>query len=145
LIAFDNSAIQRLWDFPPTPRLLAQAAGVREVLRRIESGEHRLLMTWPLWHEIEQTRAEDRRVAAKSALPDAAVFAGVDGSVRIMARALTNRGLSGLDALHVATAWIGGATLMFTTDNGMLAFATNHAGSIAGMLIVDPAQWHEVL
>jgi hypothetical protein len=109
LIAFDNSALQRLWDDPDQRRIIIEAAAVREILMRIEAHEHSFLLTWPLVKEVQMAPKADFTLRALGVLPDHVRYTPATVEVADKAYELHALGLPAFDALHVACAILGGA------------------------------------
>jgi hypothetical protein len=145
LIAFDNSALQRLWDTPSQLRIIAEAAGVRETIKLIDAGVHDFLLTWPLVKEIEMAPAADMTYRALGVLPDHLRYAGITDLTASFAKTLAAQRLRQFDALHVACACLGGAHVLLTVDSAMLKFGNRHANLIGGLAIVNPADFKEIL
>lgn len=146
LIYLDNCALNRLLDEPDNTRIIHEAAGVREIVRRIEAGEHKLVLSSVLLKEIDQTRDHTVREDLLAILPEHARFVSDTPLLYFAARLVMEAArLDWFDALHVASAAAGGAAVLFTTDDDILKAAKRNPNFAWTVRIANPADWNQVL
>jgi len=125
-IYFDTSALLRLFDAAPLPRVRRERSEVLRLLAAVRTG--RCTAAWSRAHQLElvaqgpyqreiidELRRSFRAIRRSKIVPPAA-------------RAYAAAGLRGLDAVHLAYAVAAGARVLVTTDDGFRRAASRLPG-----------------
>jgi predicted nucleic acid-binding protein len=102
-------------------------------------------MTWPLLREVYYAPEVRMWAATFQLMPDASIYIPLNDDVRRLAKLLDADGMKGMDAVHVASAVVGGADVLFTADDDMLKFGATAGHLIEGLRIASPKDFREEL
>jgi hypothetical protein len=129
--------LNRPYDDQTAPRVRLEAEAVELILNAAAEARIGLLWSDALDTENEQNPFEERRMGiagwkeiATAIIPDAP-------SLRERARTLATNGFKPLDALHLASAAVGGASHFLTVDDGIL----KKREQVREIIIVSPLEF----
>lgn len=119
-IYFDNCSLQRPLDNKIQIRIAVEAEAIVGLLALCELGRVELISSEALVFEVRQNPNHLRQRYALRVLSKAGVYTQINDRVENRAKALVERGLSPLDALHLASAEEADADYLCTCDDGFL-------------------------
>ncbi len=140
IIYFDTCAVNRLMDDLSQPRVHREAEAVAAILELVARKEIRWVASSVVRLEIAHNPHLLRRTAALEVLSTADEFVEPTADTLKLALTLARQGLSGIDAVHVATAQQVGADALITTDDRLLRRAANTLPGIT-VSVVNPVDW----
>ncbi len=121
LLYFDVCSMNRPFDDQSQERVRLEAEAVLLILERCQAGVWRLLGSEPVDYEISRIPDVERRRKVLHLALLAKIKERVSEEVQTRAQELERHGFKALDALHVACAEAGGADVLLTVDDRMLA------------------------
>ncbi len=127
-IYLDTCSLQRLMDDKSQIRVILEADAVLAILDACTAGHVEIISSEALLFEIERNPNMARQEYALEALSRASAFVVVSDTVEKRARDLHARGLSPLDALHVASSEAAQADFLCTCDDRFLRKARSMKG-----------------
>ncbi len=136
LVYLDNCAIQRPLDDRTQLRVRIEAEAIEAVLREVERGGVGLLHSDVLLAESRAAIDPIRHDFAAEILARCTASVRLTPQVEACAGPFRDAGMKALDALHLASAVIGGADFLCTTDDRFLARA--RASDPARVRVVTP-------
>lgn len=113
----DNCCLQRPFDDQTQPRIRVETEAVFAVLATVQAGEHSLLSSEALEFEISRIPDETRRTEAVALLALATERLLLTDQVEALAINFEQRGLSAMDAIHLALASTAHADFFCTCDD----------------------------
>ncbi|HUT35755.1 MAG TPA: PIN domain-containing protein [Planctomycetota bacterium] len=136
-VYLDVCCLNRPFDDQTQDRIRLEAEAVVIVLGRIEAGDYHWLTSEVVDIEIGQTPNAGRRRRLKRLARWADSTLRVGETEIVRASGLETLGFRPMDALHIACAESGEATVFFTTDDQLLRKASRHAGALR-IRVVNP-------
>jgi predicted nucleic acid-binding protein len=127
-IYLDNCCLQRPLDKQTQPRIRVETEAVFAVLAAVQAKDVSLCNSEVLLYEISRIPDDARRVESLSMLSLADDFLTVTESVESLALSLEGRGLSAVDALHLACASQAKVDFFCTCDDRLFRKASAMAG-----------------
>ncbi|NJD68096.1 MAG: nucleic acid-binding protein [Candidatus Methylomirabilota bacterium] len=112
--------VQRPLDTKTQPRIAVEAEAILGVLTLCEAGQVELMTSDIMVFELERNPHPVRKEYALRVLTKATAFIRTDRHVEERARAFEAEGVKPLDALHLASAVVGGAEYFCTCDDKFL-------------------------
>ena len=140
LIYLDVCCLNRPFDDQTQERIRLEAEAVLLILERCQAGTWRLLGSEAVDYEVSRIPDEERRRKVFHLASIARVKQVVSEAVQTRAEELERLGFTALDALHIACAEAGGADVLLTTDDRMLAKAKELQDSLR-VRIENPILW----
>lgn len=139
-IYLDCCCFNRPFDDQSQARVRLETVAIESILEMVEAGTLELVSSEILDVEISQVTNEDRRqrilrihsVASNSILRT--------GSVDDLAKRLMGFGIQFMDALHLASAGLGGVAVFLTVDDVLLRRA-ERAASILSCRVMSPVSF----
>ncbi len=139
----DNCCLQRPFDDQSQPRIRVETEAVFAVLATVQAGEHVLLGSEALEYEVARIPVETRRSETFAVLALASERLLLTDTVEALALIYEQRGLSPMDAIHVATASIAKADYFCTCDDRLFqkarALPDLHCGIVTLLGLVPEA------
>ena len=132
--------LNRPFDDQTQERIRLEAEAVLLILERCQAGTWRLLGSEAVDYEVSRIPDGERRRKVSHLASIAHVKQVVSDAVQARAEELERLGFKALDALHIACAEAGGAEVLLTTDDRMLAKAEKLRSSLQ-MRIENPILW----
>jgi predicted nucleic acid-binding protein len=120
LLYLDLNCFNRPFDDQSQDRVARETAVVFSVLQRIVDGIDHLAWSAVLEFENSQHPLRDRRTEIARWVQRAVVNVAISDQVSARAQALTEAGLGGLDAAHVACAEAGACDCLLTCDDRLI-------------------------
>ena len=137
-VYLDNCALQRPLDDRTQFRVRVEAEAVEAVIEQVERGRVDLLSSDVLVAESTAALDPTRRDFAAETLKLADSVVPLDSAVEDRGRPYRAEGVKAIDALHLASAVVGGADFFCTTDDRFLRKATG--ANTAGVRVVTPLE-----
>jgi hypothetical protein len=141
-IYLDCCCLNRPFDDHRNERVRIETAALGIILGRIRDGEWTMIGSDALSFEVEMTPDLTRRRALRALLGSAREWVELTPDIQHLATAYQLHGIRGMDALHLASAFLGRADVLLTVD----ARLYNRARRPASAPIVPtrlPAGWLE--
>lgn len=139
-VYLDVCCLGRPFDDQTQPRIHMEAEAIAAILLRARRGELRWISSEVVDYEIERTPDATRRARMRNAAADASQAVRVNQSIRMRANELSAAGLDPFDALHVACAEHGGASVLLTADD-VLVRRTHRLGNTLKIRVINPLTW----
>lgn len=134
----DLNCFNRPFDDQTQDRVQAETNAVFTILRRVTGGTDKLIWSWALWFENSKHPIPDRRDEIAQWQQLASLFVPLSDSLRQRARFFATGGIAALDAIHLASAEMGGADFLITCDDTFLRRA--HRQDLA-LRVLDPVAY----
>ena len=141
-VYLDACCLNRPFDDQSQDRIRLEAEAVRLVLSHAEVGEWDWIGSEALTYETSQIPDGDRRRRMEVLLASAGAVVTVGDTEVDRAHELTSLGFHPVDALHIACAERGEATVCLTTDDRFLARARRMARTLR-VRVANPLAWLE--
>lgn len=116
----DLSCFNRPFDDQGQERIRRETEAVFAVLRRIVDGTDTLIWSWALTFENDKHPKLDRRDEIALWEQRAQTSVALTPAVKNRSQEFSRQGIPALDAIHLASAEIGGADVMLTCDDGLV-------------------------
>jgi hypothetical protein len=139
-IYLDVCCLNRPLDDFSQDRVRLEAEAVLLIYRKCRIGEWALISSTALQAEILKTPNVQRREQVILALSIAQVQVTLDDTIKRRATDLVSFGFKPFDAVHIASAEMGQADVMLTTDDRLLRRATRYQDRL-NISIENPAIW----
>ena len=120
LIYLDMCCFNRPYDDQTQSRIRFEAEAKLLIQQKLRKGEHRLLWSSTLDFECSNNPYEDRRSAIEKWRQIASTVIMATPEVVAKAHEFARQGIGNYDSLHAASALVGGANLLVTTDDRLL-------------------------
>ena len=140
LIYLDVCCLNRPFDDQTQERIRLEAEAVLLILERCQAGTWQLLGSEAVDYEVSRIPDPERRRKVLHLASIAGIKQPVTESVQARAEELEHLGFKALDALHIACAEAGGAEVLLTTDDRVLAKAKKLRGNLR-VGIGSPILW----
>jgi predicted nucleic acid-binding protein len=141
-IYLDACCLSRLTDDQSQARVHAESDAIEHILRMVRAG----LATWVssavLNVEVSRNPDPDRRHDAEEVLSFANEVVVPQSAEAARAKRIEEVGFSPFDALHLASAELGGADVFLTTDDDLLRRARRSVGLLR-VRVENPVLWYE--
>jgi predicted nucleic acid-binding protein len=139
-IYLDTCALGRLTDDLSQSRLRAEAEAVARILELVALRKVRWIASSVLREEISHNPYPLRRIAATELLSTADELVEPTAATFKLAAELMRFGITGFDAVHLATAEQAGAEALLTTDD---RFVRSSARDLPGITVrvLNPVDW----
>lgn len=131
----DTCCLNRPFDDPSQDRIRLEAEAVLIVLNHVSLGDWELIVSDVLEEEILQHPNKARRERLMAVLAPVQNWIRADAEIKERALTLQEWGFQPYDSLHVACAEAGGADVMLTTDDKMLAVYKRYANRVHSRLL----------
>ncbi|MBM4030911.1 MAG: type II toxin-antitoxin system VapC family toxin [Planctomycetes bacterium] len=138
-ICLDVCCLNRPFDDQTQDRIRLEAEAVLVALGRVEAGDYHWLRSEVVDFEIDQTPDPKRLRRLKLLARWANSTILVSEAEIVRANGLESLGFRPMDALHIACAESGEATVFFTTDDQLLRKASRHAKALR-IRVVNPIE-----
>lgn len=139
-IYLDCCALNRPWDDQGQIRIHREAESVLFLIEEARGGRMDLVSSDYLLNEIRETADEERQQKVRGLLDAASIHVPASQSLADRAAAFAAHGITGSDALHLATAEAAGARYLITTDDRLLKRA-HRAGRMVQVQVINPTDW----
>lgn len=139
-IYLDVCCWNRPFDDQTQTRIHLEAEAVLAIMAEIERGDCELLHSEVVDLEISDAPDEERRQRLQLMIPRPHRYVRAEPKVVARALELESLGFSGIDALHIASAEAGLATVFLTTDDRLLRVARRAAGALH-VKVANPLAW----
>ena len=139
-IYLDVCCWNRPFDDQTQTRIHLEAEAVLAIVTDIEHGDCELLHSEVVDLEISDAPDAERRQRLRLMIPRRHRYVRCEAKVVARALELEPLGFSGIDALHIASAETGGATVFLTTDDRLLRVARRSAGALH-VKVANPLNW----
>lgn len=139
-IYLDVCCLNRPLDDLSQDRIRLEAEAVLLIYRKCRIGEWALISSTALQAEILKTPNVQRREQVILALSIAQIQVTLDNTIKRRATDLVSFGFKSFDAVHIASAEMGQADVMLTTDDRLLRRATRYQDRL-NIAIENPAIW----
>ncbi len=136
-IYLDNCSFNRPFDNQMNARIRVETEAKLAVQEAIRDGKIELAWSYILDYENAANPYPERRKTIAQWRELSAIDTREHSALLRTADNLTKKGLSGLDALHVASAIHAGCEYFITTDDGIL----KKSGMVTNITIIDPSQF----
>ena len=143
-IYLDSCCLNRLPDDQSQPRVQSECIAIAYVFAQAQRGVLAVLSSEVLLAEIRANRDEVRREQALSLLSSASDFIWTDEAAAHRAGRLVKDGYSPFDALHIASAELGSADFLLTTDDRLVRMAARGVGT-PRVRLLNPVSWKQEL
>lgn len=139
-IYLDSCCLNRPFDNQAQDRIRLESEAILMLLSRCQSGVWRLITSDALDLELTQLRDRDRYQQIQNLLTIAKIR--VTYSLQLMDRAvyLQGLGIDGFDAVHIASAELGRADILLTTDDRLCRKAM-HLSEQVQITVANPTIW----
>lgn len=137
-VYFNTSALNRPLDDLSSERVRLEAEAIVALLAAVEDGVAEWVGSEYLDFEVGQDPDGERVRRVRSLFGLVRTRVPASDTVAGRARALEQLGLRGLDALHVASAEVGGAELLVTTDDRMMRSGVRAGRDLRVRLVTPP-------
>jgi predicted nucleic acid-binding protein len=139
-IYFDVCCLNRPFDDQAQSRIRLESEAVLTIMQRIEAGELQWVGSEILEAEIDNTPDPVRRERVGLSLALTTTRVELDDGIEARAAELESLGFHAIDALHLASAEAGKASVLLTTDDKFL----NRAARLTSLLqiqVENPLAW----
>lgn len=140
LIYLDVCCFNRPFDDQTQERVRLESEGVLLILGRCQRDEWQLVGSEAITLEINQTRDPECRSQLRALAALATLQVTVDESIQVRAGIFVQQGLETFDALHLACAEAGGATVLLTTDDRLVRWAGRQTDMLQ-VKVANPVRW----
>ncbi len=145
-IYLDNCALGRLFDEDSQPRIRAEAAAMRNILRLVALGQAQWFSSTALEAEIAQNTNAVRRRSTQILLEGATRLLHSTPSIAARLAALQAVGFTHFDAQHLAFAEAAEADIFLTTDDRLIRKARRLVQASPGsgtrtLTVTNPVNW----
>ena len=140
IIYLDCCCLNRPFNDQTQERIRREAEAILEIIGRCWTGEWTWIASVVLYVEIAQILDSNLRAKLEELGGFAWSTIAVDESIDSRADALESLGFHRLDALHLAVAEHGGATVLLTVDDRLLKRAKRLASRL-GLRVENPVVW----
>ena len=130
----------RPFDDQTQHRVHLKAEAVLAILAEIEQRRDRLLHGEIVDLEIAGVSDSARRQRLQALIPRRHEYIRHRREISVRAMELEQRGFTGIDALHLASAESGNADVFLTTDDRLLQLAARHA-DLLRVKVANPLAW----
>jgi predicted nucleic acid-binding protein len=141
-IYLDCCCLNRPYDNPDQGRVEAEASAVLQIQTEIRMGEHVLVSSDVLFHEVNANPDASRRASLHATLRLATIDLVTTVSTAQRGAVLMGMGFKANDALHLACAEQGNVDVFLTTDDRLLRCARRSATHL-GVRVLNPTAWLE--
>ncbi|GHU43319.1 hypothetical protein FACS1894111_08710 [Clostridia bacterium] len=137
-IYFDNCCLNRPFDDLTANDVRMEAEAVLTIIDICETGEWLFFSSDVLLDEILRITVADRCEKVCLLYSSAVVHIELTNEIVMRAKSLEQHGIKSYDALHIASAEVGGADVFLTTDRKLIN-AVKRAE--LGLLVMNPIIW----
>jgi len=139
-VYLDNCCYYRLFDDDTQPKIRAEAAKIRDIIRHRLDGKYIIIGSGFVVEEMGKTRDAALRIAVE-ALYNRTIAGSVETSAQYIERALylERYGLGAMDAQHLATAEGAGADFLLTVDKDFIRICTEK--KLTTVKVINPLNW----
>jgi hypothetical protein len=141
-IYLDNCCLSRPFDDQSQERIRAETEAIRLILEGVARGEWELIDSEAVVMEAAMIADPEKRRQVLALATAGTVRSSVRAEHIERTRVLIMLGFTSFDALHVASAEIGGAQVLLTTDDGMVRRARRLTRDVS-VRIANPLTWLE--
>jgi len=139
-VYFDVCCLNRPFDDQTQDRIRLEAEAVIAIMGHIEAGDYHWLSSEVVDKEIQQNPNAERRLRVERLLRFVGSSIRAEKPEKLRANGLEALGFRPMDALHIACAESGEATVFFTTDDQLLRKASRYARKLR-IRVVNPRFW----
>ena len=141
-VYLDACCLSRLTDYKSSVRICEEAEAVELVFDLFRVGIVKLISSEALLDEVRRNPFDDRRIEAEELL--SLVDETVAFSPQLLRRAkeLSALGYGEYDAYHLASAEIGGADVLLSTDDKFIKLASKRIGCPL-VSVLNPVYWRK--
>lgn len=140
LVYLDTCCLNRPYDDQTQARIQLETAAVLSIMEHVHQGRIDLADSSVLKFEIGKIADLTRKDGILNFLKHATTYQVLTSTIENRGIHLHQLGFKRLDALHVAAAEVMNADFMLTTDDQLLARATQHS-SILAVSVLNPVQF----
>ena len=141
-VYLDACCLSRLTDDQSQARVHAESDAIEHILRMVRAGLATWVSSTVLNIEVSRNPDPDRRHDAEELLSFANEVVVPQNSEADRAKRIEEVGFSPFDALHLASAELGGADVFLTTDDDLLRRARRSVGLLR-VRVENPVLWYE--
>lgn len=139
-VYLDVCCLNRPFDDQSQVRIRFESEAIALVFGMLAAGQHTWVSSEVVEDEVLRSPHEDRRVWILDLLQQADERLAIGDACVRFAQSLAARGLSAMDALHVAAAETGGCDILLTTDDALLRKARALQPPLR-VRIENPVRW----
>ena len=132
-VYLDTSVYNRPFDDQTQPRIYLETTALTTILQMVYGGKIDLVGSTVLDYENSRNPYQLRRTWVLRCLGLAKCYQAATDAVRTRARALQDKGLKAMDALHLACAESAGADYFLTCDDRVVK-----RGEVTGLRVMNP-------
>lgn len=141
-VYLDACCLSRLTDDQSSGRIREEAEAIEHVFDLFRAGIVKLISSEALLDEVRQNPFADRRVEAESLLSSVDETVAFGPHLFRRAKELSILGYGEYDAYHLASAEIGGADVLLSTDDKFTRLAAKRIGNPM-VSVQNPVYWRK--
>ncbi len=139
-VYLDVCCLNRPFDDQTQDRIRLEAEAVYTILKFVEIGQFALLNSDIILYEVEKISDLKRKNSIRIILSKAKYYISLNEDILKRGYEIQKIGVKSYDALHIASAEYGKATIFLTTDDKLLKIARNNLEKIHTK-VQNPLNW----